>query len=62
MHSNVDSKRSSWLKVETVSPKIRTESSAVPEKQKEDLIRYCRYCGEKLSPREKICQSCGAEI
>jgi len=59
MTSNVNSKRSSWIKVETVTPKVSAESSTVPEKKKED--QYCTYCGERVSSQEKICQSCGAE-
>jgi predicted amidophosphoribosyltransferase len=62
MNSNVNSKRSSWVKVETVTPKVSAESSVVPEKKKEDQFQYCSYCGEKISRQEKICQSCGAEI
>lgn len=60
INSNVNSKRSSWVKVETGTPKDSTKSSAVPDK--EDLFHYCSYCGEKVSPHVKICQSCGAEL
>ena len=62
MNSNVNSKRSNWVKVETITPKHSAEPLIVPEKKKEDLSQYCSYCGEKVSPQEKICQSCGAEI
>lgn len=60
MNSNVNSKRSSWVKVETAIPKDSAESLTVPVK--EDLFQYCSYCGEKASPHVKICQSCGAEL
>lgn len=60
MNSNVNSKRSSWEKVKTVTPKQSTESSPSPDK--EDSSQYCSYCGERVSPQGKICQSCGAEI
>lgn len=62
MNSNVNTRRSSSVKVETVNSKVSAEPSIVPEKKKEVPIQYCLYCGEKISPQEKICQSCGAEI
>ncbi len=60
INSNVNSKRSSWVKVDTITPKASAESTTVQDK--EDLFQYCSYCGEKVSPKEKICQSCGAEM
>ncbi|MHA1106480.1 MAG: zinc-ribbon domain-containing protein [Promethearchaeota archaeon] len=60
INSNVNSKRSSWVKVETVTPKASAKSTTVQDK--EDLSQYCTYCGAKVSPYEKICSSCGAEI
>jgi len=60
MNSNVSSKRSNWVKVETVVPKYSAEPSRLPDK--EDFPHYCTYCGEKVSPQDKICQSCGAEV
>jgi len=60
LNSNVNSKRSSWVKVETVTPKASAESTTVQNKK--DLFQYCSYCGAKVSPQDKICQSCGAEI
>jgi len=60
INSNVNSKRSNWVKIETVPPKDSAESLIEPDK--EDLFQYCSYCGEKVSPQDKICQSCGAEL
>ncbi|MHA1670533.1 MAG: zinc ribbon domain-containing protein [Promethearchaeota archaeon] len=60
LNSNVNSKRSSWVKVETVTPKDSIKPLTI--QNKEDLSHYCSYCGEKVSPRDKICQSCGAEL
>jgi len=60
MNSHVTSKRSNWVKIETIPPKDSVKSSPIPDK--EDLFQYCSYCGEKVSPHVKICQSCGAEL
>jgi hypothetical protein len=60
LNSNVNSKRSSWVKVETISQKSSIKTPKAPDTQ--DLTKYCSYCGARVSFEEKICSSCGAEI
>jgi uncharacterized membrane protein len=59
LNSNVNSKRSSWVKIETHKPTKEFTSSQQTVKES---MQYCSYCGEKVSVQENFCHSCGAEI